>query len=68
MINDFNALGARLARDLMAIGDEGEDKARRIEYKGGEYPNNETTLGGMGEIALAKFFTARLRHYLGGEE
>lgn len=64
MINDFNALGARLARDLMAVGDENGDKACRMEYKGGIYPNNETNLGGMCEAALAGFFAARLRDYL----
>ena len=57
------ALAQKITRDLFALGDEHDDKVHRIEFKGGEYPDKETNLGGMNETALVVFFEAALRRY-----
>lgn len=59
---NINKIGTSLARDLMALGDEGT-KAQRIEFKGGEWPDKEIVQGGMNEQALASFFIKMLRKY-----
>lgn len=46
-------LGCYLARKIFAIGDEPHDKVQRIEFKGGEWPDRETGLGGLCETSLA---------------
>ena len=56
-------IGVKLARDLMALGDE-HTKAQRIEFKGGNWPDGEIAQGGMNENALAIFFSERLAEYL----
>jgi len=48
-------LGVYLARKLFELGDEPHDKAQRIEFKGGVYPDRETNLGGLTESSLADF-------------
>lgn len=46
-------LGKAIARSIMSVGDEPNDKAHRIAFKGGTYPEGETDLGGLCEVALA---------------
>ena len=46
-------MGVYLARKLFELGDEGADKAQRLEFKGGRYPDHETRLGGLCETSLA---------------
>lgn len=48
-------LAAYLARQIFEIGDEPNDKAQRLEFKGGTYPDHETNLGGLSESSLADF-------------
>lgn len=45
-----------LARRIFACVDTGVeiDRAQRIAFKGGRYPDHETDLGGLQESALAK--------------
>ena len=61
----FKHIGDRLARDLMAVGDEPGHPAIRMEYKGlTGHGDEEQAQGGMCEDALASFFTRKLRSYL----
>ncbi len=46
---------AQVARDIFQLGNRGSDKAQRMQYKGGIYPDNETDLGGLCEESLAAF-------------
>lgn len=43
----------KIARDIMAAGN-GPTPCRRIQFKGGKYPDSETDQGGFSESALAK--------------
>ena len=45
-------LAELLANAIFEMGDSPIDKAQRIEFKGGTYPNRETTLGGLNKLAL----------------
>lgn len=59
-------LAKYLARELFSVGDaigdkdESGDKVQRIEFKGGDWPDEETSLGGMCESALVTLFKNRL--------
>lgn len=44
--------GAYIARVIFEVGDEPQDKVRRIAFRGGKYPDGETDLGGLNELAL----------------
>lgn len=46
-------LSQNIARDLFKRLDLGDDKCQRLEAKGGSWPENETSLGGWCEAALA---------------
>jgi hypothetical protein len=46
-------LAAAIARKIFEAGDMPHDKTQRIQFKGGEWPDNETSLGGFNERALA---------------
>ena len=46
-------LAAKLARAVFACGDDSRGKCRRIQFKIGEYPNDEISGGGLCEVALA---------------
>ena len=48
-------LAKRLAREIFELGDDPHDKAQRIEFKGGTYPDHETKLGGLCESSLAQY-------------
>lgn len=47
-------LAVLVARDVFKYLDIADDKCQRLEGKGGIYPKNETTLGGLCESALAE--------------
>ena len=53
-------LARYLARELFKAGSEANDKAHRIQFKGGRWPDNETSLGGFGEPMLADWFERTL--------
>ena len=48
-----NELAAIIAREILELGSEPNDKCHRIAFKGGAYPDNETELGGLCEGPLA---------------
>lgn len=48
-------LASYLARQIFKLGDEGADRTQRLEFKGGEWPDKETDLGGVCEVALVSF-------------
>ncbi len=52
MVND-KELAALVARDIFKTLDEPWDKCQRIQAKGGQWPDKETSLGGLGEQSLA---------------
>lgn len=56
-------LARNLAKDLFTVG---ADIARphRIQFMGGEYPDNEKPMGGFCEKALTGYFAKRLKAYL----
>lgn len=56
-------LASAIARDIFSMGDHplNDDKAHRIEFKGGHYPDGETDLGGLCEKSLADRIDASLR-------
>lgn len=53
-------LAQRIARAIFASGDAPDDKAQRIEFKGGTWPDNETNLGGLCEESLAALILGQL--------
>ena len=57
------SLARRIARDIFLAGDEHNDSVQRIEFKGGQYPDKETVLGGYDEKSLASnILTTLIRH------
>ena len=54
-------LACAIARDIFASGDEPHDKVQRIAFKGGNYPDAETELGGYCEESLARRIDASLK-------
>ena len=56
-------LAEKVARDIMAIGDEPNSKAQRLQYMGGEYPDNEKKQGGLCENALADVIEESLHEH-----
>lgn len=53
MSSNLTAIAQRLARVIFEAGDQPHDKVQRIEFRGGSYPDRETSLGGMNQAALA---------------
>ncbi len=53
-------LANRIATDIFESGDRLPDKTQRIAFRGGEYPDAETTLGGYCQSALADCIRASL--------
>ena len=62
MIINYQNFAEQLANALFIRGSEPDDKAQRIQFMGGRYPDNETKLGGLGRTALTEFFEVELRH------
>lgn len=56
-------LGELIARDVFKYLDIADDRCQRIEGKGGKYPNHETTLGGLCEMALAEVIERSLAQH-----
>lgn len=48
-------IGKYLAQKIFELGNEPHDKAQRLEFKGGIYPDHETKLGGLVESSLAAY-------------
>ena len=48
-------IGERIARAIFACGDDPKSPAQRIQFMGGDYPDNEKPQGGFCEKALADF-------------
>ena len=64
---DNNELAAKIASDLFRVGSEPSrgdaGMVHRIEFKGGKYPDKETSMGGLCESALARQISESLdRH------
>lgn len=58
-------LGASIARDVFAAGDEiGSVATRRIAFMGGQYPDNEIAQGGLSEMALASHITTSILKHI----
>lgn len=51
----MNNLAETIARKIFEVGDEPNSPTQRLQFMGGEYPDNEKTQGGLCEIALAEF-------------
>lgn len=56
------ALGELLAREVFACGGS---ESQRIQFMAGEFPDNETPLGGLCEVALANVLATALRKFNG---
>lgn len=61
-------LGKLIARGIFQVGNEvfpsRKDKTQRIAFKGGEWPDNETDLGGLDEWSLASHIERLLNQHL----
>ena len=50
-----------MARHIFSKFDVGRDKCQRLAAKGGKYPDSETNLGGLCELAFAEMIESALR-------
>jgi hypothetical protein len=67
MDKEIEALGAAVARDIFALGSEPSREGgivQRIQFLGGQWPENELPLGGLRESALAKVIAESLERNL----
>ena len=61
LLADGNAqVATRLAKALLKLGNDPHSPCHRIQFIGGEYPDNEKMQGGMTEHPLIRFFTEEL--------
>lgn len=65
---DAGALSKALAREIFKLGDEPKrdgsfDRVQRLQFKGGTYPDAETSLGGLNEHALATYIERFLERH-----
>ena len=61
MSKEYPSLAHYLARELFALGDDGnKGECRRIQFKLGHWPNNERDGGGMSESSVVQFLARRL--------
>lgn len=59
-------LATRIARGIFEVGDERTtDLVQRIAFKGGTWPDGETDLGGLNEMALAGVVFRLLEQFSG---
>lgn len=49
---EAKSLAAKIARDIFSMGDR-QTPCQRIQFMGGEYPDDETSNGGLCEESLA---------------
>lgn len=62
-MDKYKELGDRLATEFLSVGNDPDNPAQRIQYKGGSYADGkETNNGGMNLIALKNYFTEWLRN------
>lgn len=64
----MNPLATYLARAIFECGDQCNDKAQRLEFKGGTYPDSETALGGLCESSLESFLDHLIARYQANPE
>ena len=57
------AIGKHIARRVFSMGDRNGDKCQRLEFKGGNWPDNETSLGGICESSLASHIASILSEF-----
>jgi len=57
---DCYALAVTIARSIFAAGDEPGSPCKRIQFKGGKWPDNERNQGGIGETPLVALIAAQL--------
>jgi hypothetical protein len=60
----ITALSQAIARDIMETGNDPNGPAKRIQFMGGKWPDNEIPLGGLNEIALSRIIHKTLRKRL----
>lgn len=61
-MDKYRELGDRLATEFLSVGDDPDNPATRIQYKGGSFLTEETDNGGMNLTALKNYFTEWLRN------
>ena len=59
---DKKELSEHIARKIFEVGDEINSPTQRIQFIGGEYPDNEKTQGGMCERALRDFILRTMQN------
>lgn len=60
-VETIKTIAEGVARDLLKLGGEHGSLAHRIQFMGGEYPDNEIGQGGLCEESLANFIEKSLR-------
>lgn len=63
---DLKRLADLIARDVFEVGDERDQPCTRIQFKLGEWPDNETDAGGLCEPSLAGVVYRSLQKHLTG--
>ncbi len=66
--NKFKSIAENIARYIFEIGDENNSPTKRIQFMGGDYPDNETNQGGVCEESLAMYIERMLHEELKGAE
>lgn len=61
---DINAAAAQIAKDVFEIGSVGRSPAKRMQFLGGRYPDDEKPQGGVCETALAELIKTSLKKQL----
>lgn len=56
-----NTLAVTIAKAIFACGDEPGSPCKRIQFKGGIWPDRERDQGGIGEAPLAALIDAQLK-------
>lgn len=57
----IEALAQLIAREIFKCGNEPESQCNRLQFKGGQWPDNERNQGGIGEAPLAKLIEETIR-------
>lgn len=60
MTDNIMELAEKIATNLLEAGSMDGNKVHRIQFKGGDWPNNETNLGGFGKAGLVGFLEGEL--------
>lgn len=59
---EASELASILAREIFKLGDEPNSPCQRLEFKGGEWPDNEREQGGICEQALVEFLAKQIKN------